>query len=64
MAINKYKPATVSVEPESIPVKTTNTTAIRGVVHEIEDGLESFDAFPAHVLAWLRIKLGEIKSHL
>lgn len=56
--------ATVAVEPELVPVKSVNATAVRGVVHEIEDGLESFDTFPAHVLAWLRIKLGEIKSHL
>ena len=42
----------------------TKESRIKAVVKEIEDGLETVKDIPEHVIAWLKAKADEIKSHL
>ena len=37
---------------------------VHAVLKDIEDGLETVKELPEHVVAWLRAKVQEIKSHL
>lgn len=46
------------------PAAKVNVTGIRSVLKDIEDGLETVEGIPEHVVAWLKAKADEIKSHL
>lgn len=50
---------------ESAPVAAgPNIPAALAVLKEVDDGLEALGAFPENVIAWLRAKLSEARSHL
>ena len=55
------------VQADPVPPVEAEKPAESGahaVLTEIESGLEALAAFPENVLAWLRAKLAEVRSHL
>lgn len=55
------------VQADPVPPVEAEKPAESGahaVLTEIENGLEALAAFPENVLAWLRAKLAEVRSHL
>ena len=55
------------VQADPVPPVEAEKPAESGahaVLTEIENGLGALAAFPENILAWLRAKLAEVRSHL
>lgn len=53
-----------SVEVANPDVKVVHVDKVHAVLKDLEDGIETVKELPEHVVAWLRVKVQEIKSHL
>lgn len=50
--------------PQPEESKPVHVSKVHAVLKDIEDGLNTVENVPAHILEWLKAKLQEVKSHL